>query len=234
MNACWLIVTVAICFFSCGGSSDGESELIAPEKPGEEAGYLALGDSYTIGQNVAESERWPVHLVKLFRADSIAIADATIIARTGWTTSELASAIGQSNLTKTYKLVTLLIGVNNQYRGQSVERYRTEFKELLATSIRFAAGRASHVVVLSIPDWGATPYGGSVVGGRISQEIDVFNSVAKEESVAADVHFVDITSLTRTVADDPSLLANDRLHYSGKMHKLWAESVFPIARSLVK
>lgn len=233
MNAFWLIFTLAIGFFSCAELEDTK-ESVVPEKPGVAAGYLALGDSYTIGENVAESERWPVHLVKLFRADSIAIADATIIARTGWTTSELASAIRQSDQARRYKLVTLLIGVNNQYRGQSIERYRSEFKELLDASIEFAAGKPTHVVVLSIPDWGATPYGGSAVGGQISKEIDAFNAVAKEESVAAGVHFVDITPLTRTVGDDPSLLANDRLHYSGKMHKLWAERVFPIARSLVK
>jgi lysophospholipase L1-like esterase len=228
-----MIFALAISFFGCAESVD-KKDPADPDVAGGMSDYLALGDSYTIGQSVPESDRWPVLLVKLLREDSVRISDAKIIARTGWTTAELASAIAQDNDKKTYKLVSLLIGVNNQYRGQSIERYRPEFKELLVASIAFAAGKANHVVVLSIPDWGATPYGGSSDNGTISKEIDVFNLVAKEEALAAGVHFVDITPVSRTALNDRSLVASDGLHYSGKMHKLWAERVVPIARSLVK
>lgn len=233
MNPFLMIFALAISFLSCAESVD-KKDPVDPDGAGGMGDYLALGDSYTIGQSVPESDRWPVLLVKLLREDSIRISDAKIIARTGWTTAELASAIAQDNDKKTYKLVSLLIGVNNQYRGQSVERYRAEFKELLVTSIAFAAGKANHVVVLSIPDWGATPFGGSSDKGTISKEIDAFNLVAKEEALAAGVHFVDITPVSRTAINDRSLVASDGLHYSGKMHKLWAERVVSIARSLVK
>ena len=185
--------------------------------------YLALGDSYTIGESVGEADRWPVQLAGLVRAKGIDLANPTIIARTGWTTAELAEAIVSSGNTATYDLVSLLIGVNNQYRGQDIERYRTEFRQLLQTAIRFAKGRPERVVVLSIPDWGQSPYAKGRDRNTIGSQIDMFNNTAKQSCEQANVAFIDITELTRKAGTDATQYAPDGLHYSGKQMRLWAE-----------
>lgn len=195
--------------------------------------YLALGDSYTIGESVSEYERWPVQLAGQLRNSGADVADPDIIARTGWTTAELQDAINSGSNSKTYELVSLLIGVNNQYRGQSQERYRTEFQTLLQTSIRFAGGKPGHVFVLSIPDWGGSPYANGRDKTRIAAEIDAFNAVAQAECKKTGVAFVDITPTTRRAAGDDTQFANDGLHYSGKQMRLWAEQALPVAKSLL-
>lgn len=192
--------------------------------------YLALGDSYTIGEGAAPADRWPVQLAGLARQQGLGLAEPDIIARTGWTTAELQGAIRDANNPKTYGLVSLLIGVNNQYRGQSVAIYRTEFRELLATAIRFAGGRARHVVVLAIPDWGQSPYARGRDQARIGQEIDQFNAVAHEECQSADVAFVDITPLTRSAAGDARQFTADGLHYTGSQMQRWAELALPVVQ----
>ncbi len=191
--------------------------------------FLALGDSYTIGESVPVSERWPVQLTALLRARGIAIEDPEIIAKTGWTTDELASAIQRANPHPPYDLVALLIGVNNQYRGGSQATYRTELAALLRQAIAFAGGDPHRIIVLSIPDWGVTPFGAQDVRGRspaqISAEIAAFNAINREETARLGVHYVDITPISQGAADDLSLLAPDQLHPSGKMYGLWAEAV---------
>jgi lysophospholipase L1-like esterase len=215
--------------------------LLACEKPSKEsmptiltsAGtltYLALGDSYTIGESVALNESFPYQLVSQLNSAGLKFAQPEIIAKTGWTTGELQTAIKSAQpLKPTYDLVTLLIGVNNQYRGNSTITYRKEFKELLQTALSFAGGNKKHVFVVSIPDWGVTPFGKS--SGRdqkiIAQEIDEFNAINKEETLAMGISYTDITPDSRLAATDNMLVANDGLHPSGKMYANWAAGVTP-------
>ncbi|UFH57352.1 SGNH/GDSL hydrolase family protein [Spirosoma sp. KNUC1025] len=196
--------------------------------------FLSLGDSYTIGESVSENDRWSVQLAGMVRNGGIDLGDPDIIARTGWTTAELQEAIKTSGNQKTYSLVSLLIGVNNQYRGQSSERYRTEFWELLQTATQFAQGQASHVVVLSIPDWGASPFATGRNKSQIGQEIDLFNTIAREECKKASIAFIDITPLTRSAAGDDSQFASDGLHYSGKQMRQWAEKTLPVVKEILQ
>ncbi|MBD0259674.1 MAG: SGNH/GDSL hydrolase family protein [Cytophagales bacterium] len=196
--------------------------------------FLSLGDSYTIGESVAEQDRWSVQLAALLREKGVDVAPPDVIARTGWTTAELAEAIQKSGNAKTYDLVSLLIGVNDQYRGQPLDRYRAELRELLQTAIRFARGRPDRVIVLSIPDWGVTPFAKDRDRAKIAAEIDAFNAVCREEAEKAGMRFCDITPLTRQVHNDPAQVASDGLHYSGKHHRRWAETVLPEVTTLLE
>lgn len=196
--------------------------------------YLALGDSYTIGQSVPVADQWGMQLADLLRKDGLDISNPVTIARTGWTTSELTKATQEANLNPTFDLVTLLIGVNNQYRGQPLATYRTEFSALLQTSVKLAEGKPKQVLVLSIPDWGATPFGSGNNRQRIAEEIDAFNSAAKEIAQEAGVTFINITPLTREFGNDPTYLASDGLHYSGKMHREWALLTLPKAKEALQ
>lgn len=192
--------------------------------------YLALGDSYTIGEGAPEAGRWPVQLAAQAEAQGLPLAAPTIIARTGWTTAELQDAIRAAHDTRTYGLVSLLIGVNNQYRGQSVALYRAEFRALLATAVAFAGGQPRHVVVLSIPDWGQTPFAAGRDQAQIAQEIDQFNQVAYQECQSADVAFVDITPLTRAAAGHGSQFTADGLHYTPAQMQQWAALALPVVQ----
>jgi lysophospholipase L1-like esterase len=192
--------------------------------------YLALGDSYTIGEGAPEADRWPVQLAALAQAQGLPLAAPTIIARTGWTTAELQEAIRAADNYHTYGLVSLLIGVNNQYRRQLVDLYRTEFRALLATAVAFAGGQPRHVVVLSIPDWGQAPFAEGRDRAQIAQEIDQFNAVAHEECQHADVAFVDITPLTRAAASDEKQFVADGLHYTGAQMYQWAALALPVVQ----
>ncbi len=196
--------------------------------------FLSLGDSYTIGESVAEQDRWSVQLAAMLREKGVDVAPPDIIARTGWTTAELAEAIHNSDMPGNYDLVSLLIGVNNQYRGQPLDRYRAELQGLLATAIGFAKGKPGRVIVLSIPDWGVTPFAQDRDQANIAAEIDAFNAACREEAQKAGVHFFDITSLTRQVQNDPAQFASDGLHYSGKQHRRWAETVLPEVTRLLE
>ncbi|MDU0371870.1 SGNH/GDSL hydrolase family protein [Hymenobacter endophyticus] len=203
-----------------------------PTTPANPVSYLALGDSYTIGQSVPATDRWGVQLAQLAQAEGVQTPD--IIAQTGWTTGELQHAITAANVQKTYGLVSLMIGVNNQYRGLPLDTYRTEFRQLLQTAIQLAGGRPRRVFVLSIPDWGQTPTGRSYPQARISQEIDQFNAVAREECSKVTVEFVDITDLTRATNSNPAQFAPDGLHYSGLHMGQWANRALPVVRVLLK
>jgi lysophospholipase L1-like esterase len=186
--------------------------------------YLALGDSYTIGEAVDQAGSFPFQLAAQLRAQGQHMEVPQVIAKTGWTTSELLEAIGNSGLSGTFDLVTLLIGVNNQYRGGSTAIYQQEFNELLQIALKHAGGIAAHVFVISIPDWASTPYGEE--SGRdqleISQEIDVFNGINKDITAAAGVSYTDITPASRLAGTDLSLVAGDGLHPSEKMYQDWA------------
>lgn len=193
--------------------------------------YLALGDSYSIGEGVAVAGRWPMQLAARLRDEGVALNDPTIIATTGWTTDELTAAMDAANFTPPYDLVSLLIGVNNQYRGRDADNYRDEFRQLLEQAIALAGHRASHVVVLSIPDWGVTQFaresGRDVV--RIAAELDVYNAVAREEVQHSGARWVDITGISRR---HPELLAEDGLHPSSAQYTLWMEEALPAARAI--
>jgi len=195
--------------------------------------YLALGDSYTIGEGVGEANRWPVQLAALARQEGLAVQPPDIIARTGWTTAELQAAIGEAHNQRQYDLVSLMIGVNNQYRGQSVVQYRAEFRELLRTAVGFAGGRRSHVFVLSIPDWSQSPFGQRQSSVRVSAEIDQFNAAAQEECREAGIAFVDITPLTRAAAGDSRQFAHDGLHYAAPQLHDWAGQALPVVRLML-
>ena len=209
--------------------------LSAPGTTAAELRYLALGDSYTIGEGVAESGRWPVQLAHALRADGIPVSDPKIIAQTGWTTDELDAAIDAVHPLAEYDLVSLLIGVNNQYRGRSVEEYRTQFAGLLERAIGFAQWRRERVMVLSIPDWGVTPFAVSDArsAGRIGTEIDAFNLAAREVCRERGVAFVDITAVSREHGAEVAMLVDDGLHPSAAMYAQWTRLALPVARQLL-
>lgn len=194
--------------------------------------YLALGDSYTIGEGVPDAGRWPVQLAVRLRREGVALDDPTIVATTGWTTDELSAAMDAATFTPPYDLVSLLIGVNNQYRGRGVDDYRDEFRRLLERAIALAGQRAGRVLVLSIPDWGVTPFahgsGRDVL--RIADELDVYNAIAHDESARRGAHFVDITGISR---QHPALLADDGLHPSAAQYALWTEAAVPTALAML-
>lgn len=206
---------------------------VTPTDSARGISFLSLGDSYTIGESVPEADRWSVQLATTLRQEGLAVAPPDLIARTGWTTAELVDGIVQAKNAKTYDLVSLLIGVNNQYRGQSIERYRTEFRSLLTTSVKFAKGNKNRVFVLSTPDWGVSPFGKNSDRTKVAREIDAFNVVAKEECEKAGILFIDITPISRSGLNDPSMFANDGLHFSGKMYGLWAKEALPKVKGLL-
>jgi len=193
--------------------------------------YLALGDSYTIGEQVAYEMNFPNQLVRLMQAKGKTIQLDKLIAVTGWTTDELAAAIAKEKPSFDHDLVTLLIGVNNQYRGRSVDEYYWQFYSLLCQSVLFAKGTEKNVVVLSIPDWGLTPFNTSMDKQKVSLEIDAFNQINKEITLEMGCHYVDITTLTRMHAIDLIYLAEDKLHYSQKEYALWAAEIGKIQLS---
>lgn len=199
----------------------------------QQRSFLALGDSYTIGQSVPEKDRWSVILSGMLENNGYLINKHDIIAKTGWTTQELMQEIATRNNTNQYDMVSLLIGVNNQYRGQTLDCYRIEFRELLWISIKFAKNNPNSVFVLSIPDWGVTPFANGLNKTKIATEIDAFNNVAQEECKQMGVSFLDITSITRNNTGD-SMFASDQLHFSGNMHTLWATKALAVALSIMK
>lgn len=194
--------------------------------------YLALGDSYTIGESVAENERWPNQLAMMLAGKNIQ-TEVTIIARTGWTTDELWQGIQADPPRGTFDLVSLLIGVNNQYRGYDIVEYREQFRFLLGKSIEYAGGDKNRVIVLSIPDWGVTPFASGRDREQVAKEIDAFNLVNREEAEKAGVRYVDVTPISRQAVNDLSLIASDGLHPSGKMYAEWAKLVLPEALKIL-
>lgn len=195
--------------------------------------YLALGDSYTVGEGVKNEDSFPYQLVRALDDEGFSFNQPQVIARTGWTTDELIRAVEKDQPQGTFDLVTLLIGVNNQFRGYSMEMYRSEFRELLNRSIQYADNHAGCVVVLSIPDWGVTPYARTmgVERGQVSLQIDRFNDINRQESELVGVRYVDVTDISRQAIDDLSLIAGDGLHPSSGMYRAWVEQSLPEAKA---
>lgn len=190
--------------------------------------YLALGDSYTVGTSVAAKENYPSQLATaLFDQGHIPIS-TKIIARNGWTTTNLIQAIDETSTNPPYQLVTLLIGVNNQYQGLPFSLYKNEFPKLLAYALKMAGGKAKGVVILSIPDYAYTPFGQGSNPESISRELDKYNLFARSTAEKMGITFIDITEITRNGLEDPQLVANDNLHPSGKAYKLFVERILPI------
>ncbi|MGE8234329.1 MAG: SGNH/GDSL hydrolase family protein [Stenotrophomonas sp.] len=198
--------------------------------------YLALGDSYTIGEGVPQSGTWPFQLAAALRAQGIVLDDPQVIATTGWTTDELAAAIDAEAPQGPYALVSLLIGVNNQYRGRPLAEYRQQFEQLLQRAIALAGEDPRRVLVLSTPDWGFTPY--ALQNGRdaaqVAREIDDFNAAAHACCGDYGVAFVDITPTSRDRGDTPEMLADDGLHPSAAMYQRWMEAALPVAVELLQ
>ena len=198
--------------------------------------FLALGDSYTIGEGVAAAERWPVQLAAALRETGVDIDDPRIIARTGWTTDELLAAIESAAppIESDYDVVTLLIGVNDQYRGRGVDAFLAGFERLLQLARTFARGSA-RVIVVSIPDWSVTPFARDDARGApaIAREIDDFNTVARGLSESVGAAFVDVTAISRRAAHSPALLAADALHPSAEMYRLWVPVIQRVAGKLL-
>jgi lysophospholipase L1-like esterase len=190
--------------------------------------YLALGDSYTIGESVEASERWSNQLADFLKAGGIA-TELTIIAKTGWTTNELWEGVQTWKIDAPYDLVSLLIGVNNQYRGYDIDEYREQFAFLLNKAIEYTGGNPKHVIVLSIPDWGVTPFARGRNTEQIAKDIDKFNMLNCEETEKAGAYYVDVTPISREAVNDPSLIASDGLHPSGRMYTEWAKLTYPAA-----
>jgi lysophospholipase L1-like esterase len=212
-----------------GGCQQGGSDDL-PKKPPQ---YLALGDSYTIGESVDASLRYPVQLAAMLRDAGIDLGEPQIIARTGWTTDELSRAMDAAQAKVPYRLVTLLIGVNNQFRGRSADEFRGQFDALLERAIELAGGNSAHVIVLSIPDWGVMPFAEGRDRAQIGREIDQFNAVCAEQCKVRSVALIDITPISRQATKDASLIAVDGLHPSGKQYEQWARAALPAAKAAV-
>ncbi|QSE98532.1 SGNH/GDSL hydrolase family protein [Fulvivirga lutea] len=187
--------------------------------------FLALGDSYTIGESVAEDKRWPVQLAnEITKVNSNLVVETKIIARTGWTTQDLGNALVKEELDASFDLVSLLIGVNNQYRGYPIEEYPDEFEKLLNRAIGYAGGNKNNVIVVSIPDYGFTPFGQSNQA-KISHEIDAYNEINKRIAEENGIKYYFITDISRDGLEKPELVADDGLHPSGEQYRLWVERI---------
>jgi lysophospholipase L1-like esterase len=229
------IILFLFAILSASCSNENETPTIT-QNPIRNLNYLALGDSYTIGQSVCENCRFPVQLqdsIKNYLSSSDNIS-LKIVAQTGWTTTNLKAAIANENLNATYDLVTLLIGVNNQYQNKPFGLYETEFPELLQTAITLAKGNLNHVIVVSIPDYAFTPFGLSVSNpSNISNQLDSYNSFAKNYAESLGVTFVNITDITREGLNNPTLVASDNLHPSELAYTEFVKRILPVAKIIL-
>jgi lysophospholipase L1-like esterase len=228
------LISIFLRLFLLACTASAGSNAPMPDSP-KTIRYLALGDSYTVGESVDEAERWPNQLAMLLN-DKNYHTEVTIIARTGWTTDELWKGIQDQDIALAYDLVSLLIGVNDQYRGRSLDEYREQFRFLLDKAIEYANSDATRVIVISIPDWSVTPFaqGDRRSAAQIADEIDRFNAVNQDEALKTGAHYVDITPSSRSAKDDAALLASDGLHPSGKMYAGWVEKIFPVVLEILQ
>lgn len=232
MEKWFAIICLLFLFLSCGKKDDYIPASTAPPVTAHsDKKYLALGDSYTIGQNVPESDRFPVQTKKWLADQGINMNTPQIIATTGWTTTNLQNAIAAQNSIGPYDVVSLLIGVNDQYQTHDTTGYRQRFLNLLNTSIQLAGNHRNLVFVLSIPDYSITPFAQNSDTAFIHLQIDQFNVINKEVTLQNNCNYLDITPSTREAANDPSLIANDGLHPSGKEYKKWADRLGPMMKA---
>ena len=196
-------------------------------------GLLALGDSYTFGEGVEPADRWASQLVRRLQQHGVELPEPTIIARTGWTTDELANAIVQAPPAGDYQLATLLIGVNDQYRGRTLQSFEAGFATLLDRAVGFASGDPARVIALSIPDWGLTPFAEGRDQPAIAEQIDTFNAAARARARQVGASWMDVTESSRAMGTLPALVAADGLHPSAELYRRWAEMLLPLARRIL-
>jgi lysophospholipase L1-like esterase len=207
---------------------------VGPNSPsGRELQFLALGDSYTIGEGVSPVDSWPVQLVARMCQAGFSIGEPRIIAQTGWATGDLIQAMDRSDLPESFDLVSVSIGVNNQYQGRSVTEYERDFVAILARARQLAGNKSGRVIVLSIPDWGVSPFAFGRGRAAIAEQIERFNSVNRRAADQSQARYVDVTALSRAAAIDQSLFAADGLHFSSKMYQRWAELMFSKAAAAI-
>jgi len=222
-----LFFALLISLFAC---SKNEAQPIPIDAPalGSNLRYLALGDSYTIGTAIGPEKAYPQIFADSFRIKTaVDSLEVQVIAQNGWTTADLKNGINTSQPDSNFNLVSILIGVNNQYKKLSLEEYKGEFWQLLKRAIAFAEGDTGRVLVISIPDWGVSPAG---AGSRpeVAQQIDDFNAAQSQIAGEYGVDFIDITTLSRTALNDQTLIASDGLHFSAKMHQQWLQLLYPL------
>ena len=228
-----ILVIIISFFFSCSKKTVSPTVSVPPTITPSKS-YLALGDSYTIGQSVAANERFPAQTVSLLKQQGININNPVYIAQTGWTTANLQATIASQNPPATFDVVSLLIGVNDQYQGMDTSGYALRFTQLLEKAIQLAGGKKSNVFVLSIPDYSATPFVAAVNKSKVSMEIDWFNAINKRITATYNVSYTDITPSTREALTNAALVANDNLHPSGLEYKKWAEMLAPKMSAVLK
>ncbi|HET8864565.1 MAG TPA: SGNH/GDSL hydrolase family protein [Gracilimonas sp.] len=227
-----LILQISLLFFlfsNCQSKNNGlnPSEI-------EPVSYLALGDSYTIGTGIDVEESWPMQLSDLLKDNNLTVRNTKIIATNGWTTTDLKEGIQDENPDSSYNMVSLLIGVNNQYQGLDIELYKTEFRELLEQSIAFANGDTGKVFVVSIPNYGITPFGKLRNTEKVTREIASYNEIAKNISTEYGIPFVNITPISEMAENDRDLLASDNLHPSAEMYGMWVEKIMPTVTQILQ
>lgn len=217
-----------VLLFGCK-ENETENIVVVEEDP---LRYLALGDSYTIGESVEPAMRWPVQLVERLRNEGVEILDPRIIATTGWTTQDLLKAMDEQLNNEKFDLVSVLIGVNNQYQGKSIEDYEKDLNEIFERAIGHSESGAAGVFAVSIPDYGVTPFGASREE-EIGRELDEFNRVFEEVANQYEVEFFNITPISRKAKEEPELIADDDLHPSGEMYRRWVDLIFSDVKDLL-
>lgn len=236
--ACMMVAVLCSC---TKGNTRQYGTTTTPATPGVPAAptpeasstiYLALGDSYTIGQSVDSADRFPAQTAALLNHDSVAVSAIQYIAATGWTTTNLQAAINTANPQGPFAAVTLLIGVNDQYQQRDTTGYRGRFTTLLNTAVSLAGNHKNHVFVLSIPDYGVTPFGAGYYG--ISEQVDAFNAINKEVTDAYGIDYIDVTIISRNDAGNAAMLAPDGLHPSGSQYAQWAAALAPVMEKRLK
>lgn len=240
MRICLLTLVIFLTAMSC--STEGKKQPITTnpdtgdsmEQAKDKLKYLALGDSYTIGESVDITLRYPVQIADSLGKRGYLMEAPRIIAVTGWTTSDLKAGIVAANPQGPFDLVSLLIGVNNQYRGMDINIYRKEFGELIDQSIYFAGNDTGRVMVLSIPDWGVTKFASGRDREKIAREIDQYNAINKEISLSKGIIWIDVTQISRLAENDETLIAGDGLHPSGKMYTEWVRLAVPEIVKMLK
>jgi len=218
-----LILFILVVSFSCQTPAD--SEMLA-KNDSTSISWLALGDSYTIGQGVNTAERFPAQTLELLKSRSIKTAQLTYVATTGWTSGQLDKSMSQQNLAY-YDFVTVLIGVNDQFQGIDTSTYSKNFKSILNRAIQATGGESQHVLVMSIPDYSLTPEGKKLDTTKIKREIDLFNTLNKKVAKDFKCQYLDITVLGREAKSNPAWVAKDGLHLSALAYKNWADRIYP-------